>query len=206
MAVIKSGATSDNLTVGVTSKAAFVELRDAAGLALQNLKTYAASASFTPPATPQDLVVIFGSATKTVRVHSVKIGTANTAAGSQIFTLSKRSAVGTGGTETAATIVPFDSGDAAATATVKHIITTANTPGAAVGTLRTIKVGTPAVTPATWAGINTTDNDVEMLPTINGQTKAVVLRGIAEGLAINFAGAALVAGQIHTYNVVFSEE
>ncbi len=90
MAIIKSGASSDNLTVGVTSKAAYVEQRDADGVVLQHKKTYYASGSFTPPATPTELVTIYGSATKTIRVLSLKIGTVNTAAGSQIYTLQKR--------------------------------------------------------------------------------------------------------------------
>ena len=33
----------------------------------------------------------------------------------------------------------------------------------------------------------------------------VILRGVAETLAVNFNGVALVAGQIHTYTVVWSE-
>lgn len=205
MAVIKSGASTDQLTVDATSKAARVSAYDADGVALLHKKTYAASGAFTPPATPQDLVFITGSASKTVRVQSIKIGTANTAAGSQIFVLSKRSAAATGGTEVAATIIPLDSSDAAGTAVVKHVTTSANTPGTAVGTIVTKKVASPAVTPATWAGI-TDDSDREMLPVINGMTKPVVLRGVAEALAVNFAAAALVAGQIHTYNIVWTEE
>jgi hypothetical protein len=205
VAVIKSGASTDQLTIDATSKAGRSTLYGSDGVELKNKKTYAASGAFTPSATPQDLVMIFGSATKTVRVQSIKIGTANTAAGSQIFTLKKRSAVSTGGTVVAATAVPLDSSDAAATATVSHLTTSANTPGTSVGTLVTKSVASPAVTPATWAGI-TEDSDREMLPFVGEQTKAVVLRGVAEGLAINFAGAALVSGQIHTYNVVWTEE
>ncbi len=206
MAVLKSGATSDQATVGATSKGLYIELLDSAGGILKNKKTYAFSGAFTPPATPTDLVTIFGSASKTVRVHSFKIGTQNTAAGSQKFVLSKRSAVTTGGTPVAATAVPLDSGDAAATATVNHY-TAAPTAGTALGNINTRTVASPAALPATWAGINTTDNEVEMLPVVGvDQVKPVTLRGVAEGLAINFAGAALVSGQIHTYTVILSEE
>jgi len=206
VAIIKSGASSDNASVGVTSKGLYVELVDSAGGILKNKKTYVASGSFTPPATPQDLVFITGSATKTVRVQSFKLGTANTAAGSQILFLNKHSAAPTGGTEVAPTKVPLDSSDAAATAVVKHVTTSANTPGTLVGLVATRKIGSPAVTPATWAGINTTDNDVEMLPTSGDQVKPITLRAATEVLAINFAGTALVAGQIHTYTVVWTEE
>ncbi len=208
MAVIKSGVTSstDQATVGATSKGLYAELVDSAGGILKNKKTYAASGAFTPSASPADLVMIFGSATKTVRVHSMKIGTQNTAAGSQKFVLSKRSAVSTGGTVVAATAIPLDSGDATATATVSHLTTSANTPGTAVGTICTRTVASPVLVPATWATINTTDNEVEMIPTFGDQVKPVTLRGVAEGLCINFATASLVSGQIHTYAVVWTEE
>lgn len=206
MAVLKDGnGGTDQASVGTTSKALRVEVFDSGGLSINGKKTYAASGAFTPGATPTDLVTIFGSATKTVKVQSFKIGTANTAAGSQIFVLSKRSAVTTGGTAGAATAVPLDSADAAATATVNSYTSTAPTAGTALGTIVTKKVASPVVTPATFAGI-VEDSDKEMLPTIGNQTKAATLRGVAEGLAINFAAAALVSGQIHTFNVVWTEE
>src|SRR5258708_5658378 len=100
MAVIRSGASVDELTIDPISKAARVILYDAAGNALSGVgkATYMASSTFTPAATPTDLVTIFGSATKTVRVWSFKITTTNTAAGSQQYALIKRSAVDTTGT------------------------------------------------------------------------------------------------------------
>lgn len=203
MAIIKSGASSDTLTVGVTSKAAYVETRDAAGAATQNLKTYMASGAFTPPATPTELVTIYGSATKTIRVLSLKLGTVNTAAGSQVFVTAKRTAAAVSGTAVAATAVGADSADAAATAVVSHW-TAAPTAGAGT-TIVTKKVASTVPTPTTFAGIRD-DSDVEMLPQVNGQAKSIILRGVLEGVAVNFAAAALVAGQIHTYNVVWTEE
>lgn len=209
MAVIKSGVGTDQMTVGVTSKGAYVDPRDPLGrsIAVGFAATYSASGTFTPPATPQDLVMIFGSATKTVRVKSIKIGTQNTAAGSQEFRLSKRSAVSTGGTVVAATAIPHDSVSAAATATVSHVTTSANTPGTALGNVNIKRVASPVLLPATWAGIRT-DGEAEMLPfdPAHGLHKPIVLNGVGEGLAINFNGAALVSGQIHTYSVVWTEE
>lgn len=181
---------------------------DSAGRELSPGKadTYSASGKFTPPATPTDLVTIFGSASMVVRVKSIKIGTQNTAAGSQEFLLSKRSAVTTGGTAVAATAVPHDSASAAASATVNHY-TAAPTAGAAVGNVNVKRVASPVVLPATWAGIRI-DGETEMLPfdPAHGTHKPIVLRGVAQGLAINFAGAALVSGQVHTYSVVWTEE
>jgi hypothetical protein len=205
MAVIKSGSSTSQMNVDSTSLAAQVEIVGPAGEKITNKKTYVASNSFTPSTTPQDLVTIFGSSTKIIRVQSMKIGTSNTAAGSQTFTLSKRSAVSTGGTEVITTGVPVDSGDAAATAVVKHLTTSANTPGTAVGVLVTKRVGSPAVVPGSFAGVRE-DTDSEMLPIVNGQVKPVTLRSATEGLAINFAGAALVSGQVHTFNIIWTEE
>ncbi len=211
MCRIRSGASTDYLTVDATSKAARVTPYDTAGraLAAESKATYMASGSFTPTATPTDLVTIFGSASKTVRIRSMKIGTANTAAGSQIFLLIKRSAANTTGTFVAATAVPTVSTQAAATATPGHYTANPGGLGAAVGTVNTVKVASPVVTPATWAGINTTDNDKEMLPASAEPSllaQPITLIGVAEGLAINFNGAALVSGQIHTYTIVWTEE
>lgn len=209
MAVIKSGASSDNLTIDATSKAGRVTLYDATGraLAVQSKATFGCAGSFTPAATPNDLVTIFGSASLTVRVYSMRIGAANTAAGSQIFHLSKRSAVTTGGVFVPATAVPFDSTDAA-TATAFGHYTTDPTPGTAVGTINTIKVASPAVTPATWAGI-TSEAQWELIPLADaglGLLKPITLIGTGQGLAINFNDVALVAGQVHHYNIVWTEE
>lgn len=209
MAVIKSGATSDQLTIDATSKAARVTLYDAAGreVSPQSKVTYMASGTFTPAATPTDLVTIFGSASKTVRVLSMVISTTNTAAGSQQFFLIKRSAANSGGTPVSATLVPMDSTDTGATATVQHYTANAASLGAAAGTINTVRVATPAAIPATWAGI-TQNAGYELIPAGNTSKldKFPVLRGTAQGLCINFNSVALVAGQTHAYTLVWTEE
>jgi len=209
MAVIKSGATADLLTIDPTSKAARVTLYDSAGreVSFQSKATFCASSTFTPAATPTDMVVISGSASKTVRVLSFVISTTNTAAGSQAFVLAKRSTADTVGTSVTPTVVPFDS-NFTATAVVLHY--TANpTTGALVGNMNIKRVASPVAIPATWAGI-TNDAAVEMLPSVaqglSVLAQPVTLRGIAQQLVLNFAGAALVAGQTHAYCVVWTEE
>lgn len=210
MAIIKSGASTDQLTVDTTSKAARVTLYDTLGRALgfQAKATFFCSGSFTPVATPTDLVTIYGSATKTVRVLSIRIGVVNTAAGSQAFNLIKRSSVNTAGTFVAGTAVQADSAKATATATCGHYTANPSVLGTAVGTMNIIKVGSPAVTPASWAGI-TDAAQWEMIAIVEaglGLHDVPVLNGVAQGLAINFAAAALVAGQVHHYNIVWIEE
>lgn len=209
MAVIKSGATTDVLTIDPTSKAARMTLYDSAGreISKQGKCTYAASGAFTPPATPTDMLVIVGSASKTVRVLSIKLGTNNTAAGSQIFVLVKRSTDDSGGTPVTATNIPLDSGNPAATAVVRHYTANPAGLGTLLGTICTVKRSSPVLTPASFAGI-VEDAALEMLywNTYPGVFQPVTLRAATEILAVNFAGAALVAGQIHYYTVVWTEE
>lgn len=209
MAVIKSGATTDQLTIDATSKAARVTLYDSTGrqLSTQGKPTYFAAGSFTPAATPTDLVTILGSASKTVRVVSLKLSTTNTAAGSQEFVLLRRSAANTGGTFVAATAVAADSTDSAATAVVGHYTANAGALGATAGNLAIARVASPAAIPSSFAGVRE-DAGVDLLDVLRniGLAKLPILNGVTQVLAVNFAGAALVAGQTHAYTVVWIEE
>ena len=208
MAVIKSGATSDQLTVDAVSKAARVTLYDSSGreISYQGKPTYVAADSFTPAATPNDLVTIFGSATKTVRVISFKMGATNTAAGSQQYNVNKKSALPSGGVFVAATKIPLDSNSVAATATNVGHYTTDPTAGASLGNINVVRVASPAPVPASFASV--VDNvSFEMLPYDgSGLVQPVTLRGIAQGIGINFNDAALVAGQTHVYCIIWVEE
>lgn len=209
MAVIKSGASSDQLTIDATSKAARAIHYNSFGreVSFESKSTFMASGTFTPAATPSDLVTIFGSASKTVRVESFSISTTNSAAGSQQFFLIKRSSANSGGTPVSATAVQMDSTDAAATATVQHYTANAASLGTSAGTINTIRVATPAAIPATWAGI-TQNAGYELIPgaTASNVDKHPTLRGTAQGLCLNFNGVALVAGQTHAYTIVWTEE
>lgn len=208
MAVIKSGASSDQLTIDPTSKAARSTPYDSAAreVSPQSKATFSASGTFTPAAAATDMVTIYGSASKTVRVIAFIISTTNTAAGSQQFLLIKRSAANTTGTYVAGNAVPHDSTDAA-TATVGHYTANPGALGAAVGTMRTARVASPAAVPASFAGV-VRDAGIDLLDFGSNSIldKPVVLRGVAQGLVLNFNGAALVAGQTHAYTVIWIEE
>jgi hypothetical protein len=186
-------------------------LYDTAGreVSSQVKTTYMASSTFTPAATPTDLVIIEGSATKTIRVISLVIATTNTAAGSQQFFLVKRSTADTTGTFVAATAVPLDSASGAATATrVGHFTANPGALGTAVGTIVTKRVASPVAVPATFAGV-VQDAGFDMLASWNQGgilSQPVVLRGVTQCLALNFNGAALVAGQTHAYYITWIEE
>lgn len=209
MAVIKSGITSDLLTIDPISKAARATIYNSDGreISFQGKPTFMASGIFTPPATPSDMVKVTGSASKIIRVTSFKITTTNTAAGSQQFSLIKRSADDIAGTFVPATAVPLDSINGAATAIIGHYTVNPTSLGAAVGTLNIVRVASPAAIPASFAGI-VQDAGYDLLNQNQNAllNKLVTLRGAAQILALNFGGAALVAGQTHTYRITWIEE
>lgn len=209
MAVIKSGASTDQLTIDTTSKAARVTLYDSTGRELYPAKSYSISSFFTPVATPNHLVIIQGSATTTIKVIAMWIYTQTTAAGSAQFFLKKYSTAYSGGVfVSAGTPVPLDSADAAATAVVGHF-STDPTPGTLVGTIRAVTIATPVLRPATPAGIIELSG-VDMITgtqvAVPNSVQPVTLRGTSQYLAIDFNDVALVAGQVHQYTVVWTEE
>jgi len=208
---LAGNTTATDVEVDTTSKAMRVTVYDIAGrdISASSKNTFSASGTFTPAATPTDLVIIEGSATKTVRIVSMVISTTNTAAGSQQFLLVKRSAADTTGTFVAATAIPWDSANTATANRVGHFTANPGALGAVVGTINTIRVATPVAIPATFAGI-TQKAEYDLIPAPPGGTNSlstpVILRGVAQCLAINFAGVALVAGQTHAYTVIWTEE
>jgi len=155
--------------------------------------------AFTPPATPTDLFTIIGSATKTVRVLSINLLAVQTASGMNEFRLIKRSAANTGGTSTTPTPVPNDSNNNAATAVVRVYSVNAAALGAAVGNMQVVKLPCPVPASAVVSPY-----DFDLLSLTQGQ--GVVLRGVAQTLAINFNGVALPAGLSVTATIVWTEE
>jgi hypothetical protein len=147
--------------------------------------TYAVAGSVTVATSATDVVVIPGSATKTVKILRVGISLRATAAGNQDVALIKHSTANSGGTSTGSPVPkPLDSLDAASTVTPLQY--TANpTPGTVVGTLRQTNLS---------AGASAAAGAVERVWTFGAENgKALTLRGVAESVAINF-GAATIAG------------
>jgi hypothetical protein len=158
--------------------------------------TYAISAvAVTPAATATDVVTVYGSATKTVRVKNVTVSGLATTAGSMDVSLVKRTAVNTEGTSTVPTVAKFDSTDAAVTATVAQYSANATALGAGV-MLATKKLNMGVAGAGGTVGFDfATRND-----------KALVLRGVAQGLAINLNGQAVAEGGSITYAVEWEED
>lgn len=143
----------------------------------------AASAPFTPGATPQDVFSITGSATRIVTVTKIALSTVQTTAGMNAWALVKRSTANTGGTSGTVVAVPTNDAFPAATAVVRQY--TANpTLGTLIGNVWTGRVPSPA--PATVLA------DTLMTPLNDRQS--IVLTGTTDVLALNLAGVALPAG------------
>jgi len=197
MASIKSGASSDLLTIDGISKAARNTSYDSSGreVSFQSKATYSCvTANFTPAATATDIFKITGSATKTVRVIDMRMGGTATAASVIDIFLIKRATDDTLGTFVAGTKVPHDSLDVGSVATVGHY--TANpTLGAPIGTVTHRKVLLPIIT--------TTSSDAgnQLLPAGENSLidKPIVLRGVNETLVVNNNGAAIPAGGANWY-------
>lgn len=157
--------------------------------------TYGVSAvAVTPAATPTDVVTLYGSATKTLRVKQVVVSGLATTAGSMDVSLIKRTAVNTAGTATAPTVALFDSSDSAASATVAQY----------------------SANPTTGAGIALATKKLNMgvagaggtvcFDFANRNDKALILRGAAQGLAINLNGQAVPAGGTISYSIEWEED
>jgi len=143
-----------------------------------------------------DIFRISGSASKTVYIKRFGVSAVSTATGLINASLIKRSAANTGGTSAAATLVPNDSSDAAATASV--LTYTANpTVGATVGNVRSFKLISSIV-----SGL--IDPIQEFKFNDNGQ-KGITLRGVAEGLSLNLNGTTIAGGNF-AFFVEWEEE
>jgi hypothetical protein len=148
--------------------------------------TYSAVAvNFAPVATPTDVCVLPGSASKTIRVTRIMVQGFATTKGSMALQIIKRAAADTAGTSAGLTAVPYDSGDAAASAApLKY---TANpTINSTIGNYDT-------------KSLNFAVAGDESVPYIfetgyRGGAKALVLRGVAEQVAVNLSGAAVPTG------------
>jgi hypothetical protein len=200
--LLRVGGTA--LTLGQKAMAASVPIVIASNQTSIPVTTEGAKLSYSaafvglvPPAAATDVFTIQGSATKVIRITSMRF-TVSTTAGSGILaniSLVKRSTADTAGTSTTATVVPHDSGNAAGTAVVRGY--TANpTLGTAVGPIRAVRyAATPAAVP----------NQEIIMDFGTRPAQAIVLRGTAEQLCFNLGGAT-ITGPIADFNVEWTEE
>jgi len=164
--------------------------------------TFRYAGTFTPVATPTDVLMIKGSATKTLRVKSIILGGVATGNGNMIATLLRRSTqFTTQGTAVfnAVTAGAHDTTDGAATGVVATIGTANITSlGTLVGNLGqrrlfmpTTATGTP--NPLSW-------------DFATHQDKALILRGVADFVFVNLNGGAVPAGGVIDYEIEIEED
>lgn len=143
---------------------------------------------------------LFGSSSRTVRVQRIKVfATLATGAGYLDVIVTKRTAVGSGGTATTLATTALDSTNAASTVTVPKIFTAAPTAGTGGGIVATGMVfapitGTPAV------AIEPIIFDFE-----HAERESVVLRGTGEGIELSFATTPGTAPTV-TFQIEYTEE
>lgn len=153
------------------------------------------SITFTPAATATDIWTLFGSSTTTVRLLRLEISGIATAAATVEIQLIKRTTADTAGTSASLTPVSHDKNNAAATATV-NLYSANPTLGTGAGNVRGGKLNLGA---AGAAGLLVWD-----FGTRNSQ--GVVLRGVAEGLCLNWNGAAVPSGTLLCISAEFVED
>lgn len=184
MAVIKSGATSDQLTVDPTSKAARVTLYNNDGTYNGEKATYRASTiiPFVPAVTINiPWFLIEGSATKTVIVKRIAVsGATLTAVAYLAVNVVKFSTAASGGTATSAPLVPVDSTFPASTAAFVKYYTAVPTAGTIVGNIATNRSLFQATTAAAAGLPRDFVFDFGDMP----ETKGIVLRGVTQGLGL----------------------
>jgi hypothetical protein len=156
-------------------------------------------ADFSPASAATDVLVIQGSATKTIRITHIEVTADATVAAVIGLYEYKRIAANTGGTSTLQTAIPMDSTNSAATATVS--LYTANPSALGSGALIAAELyELPAV-----AG-NSSISPPWVLPFEGRNTQAAVLHGAAESLAFSLKGATLPAGLSVHITVEWTEE
>lgn len=203
-AEIKSGASSDILTIDAVSKAARVTLYNPDGTANAEKATYRASTIIPLVAAVTVNVPIFniiGSASKTVTVKRITVsGMTLTAVGYFTINVEKLSTASTGGTSTSPVAVSLDTNNPAATAVVKAY-TAAPTKGTLVGTLASWRALWQA-TVAAAAGVTDyfTFNFGDMR-----ETKGVILRGTSQEIALTFPVVLASAGTL-AVDIEWTEE
>lgn len=181
--------------------------RDSVGSAYANAEGQKASyfaglGSNTPAATPTDIAILTGSATKTIKVTKVRITVQATAAGVVEFRLVKR----TGGTQSAVNTPfldgthsgPFDSGDVASTVTAAGL--------AGVYTANAASAGTLLGVVDDWTVALAANTGLILEYACREPSKCITLRGTSQVLAINGNGHTLLTGEKVGVQFVWTEE
>lgn len=206
MAIIKSGASSDNLTVDATSKAARITPYDNLGNYRGVKRTYRA-ASMVPfvPAVTADRAwfVIGGSASTVVTVKRVVVtGSTLTAVAYIAVNAVRYSTATTGGTSTNLPQVVMDTNSAAGSSAQVRTYTAVPTDGTLVGTIASRRVLMQATTAVASGPLHE-----EIIFDFGNlaDTQGLVLRGTTQEMALRFPVAPATTPTL-TVEVEWTEE
>lgn len=159
--------------------------------------TYSCAFQVTPGAAATDVATIIGSATKTIRIHQIMVGfdaTANTE--DVAVSIIMRSAANTGGSSITPAIAMHDSNNGAATAVVRAYTANPTGLGASAGTIEQFRSGA-------YPNSGNPTPPFNYGPAVGDQS--LVLRGVAQSVAINLEGAALVTGETVRIKIKWTE-
>jgi hypothetical protein len=204
-----NGTQRTQVTDGTNNVAVTADepVNTAQGLVVRNIpkvrETYSACVeNLVVAASATDIFTITGSETKTVYIHKITISGTRTAHNHDVVILNKRSSLNTGGTSTVRTAVPYDSANAAATATVRSY--TANpTLGTLVGNIKSTNVSFPVKQPSNAQGNG--GANVPWVWEYSDIGQPLILRDNAQQIGINLNGVT-VAGSNINITVEWSEE
>lgn len=184
---LSDGVTPNNVSVNTIASGVAVRVNELAVSSAPvdgGKQTFAASISGLLPtaAATTDIAVLAGSASKTVKVVWLRIsGSIATTAVFVDYQVFKRSTAFSGGTGTAATAVPLDSANAAATAIFTTFVSTGPTVGTPVGQVAAVR----AYLPITAANVLGT----QVLPIVligpGCACQCLTLRGVAQAMGLN---------------------
>lgn len=188
MAIIKSGASSDQLTIDSTSKAARVTgLYDSNGIYYGRKYTYKACAnSITVAAGTGIFFAIYGSSTKTISIQRINInGLTLTTPAYNSLLVTRCSTQCSGGTSVDITPIKFDTDSGAGTPNLLKYYTAAPTTGTSVGVISNKRLLLQSSTASSSTQLTDVIFDYR---TIN-ENSAVLLKGTNQGLVISFGSA-----------------
>jgi len=152
-------------------------------------------------ASPTDVVVIQGSATRLVRVKSMIISSAASSANSSApISIIRRSSANTGGTSTTPALNTHDTTDPAPTAVVRLYTAPPSALGTQVGTtpLHFVRIATQ---------INPNNLDRGAFQFAWQNDKAIVLNGASDFLCINLGGSTLGGNPVSLdFDILLTEE
>lgn len=144
--------------------------------------TYSAFvANIAAVSTQSDMCSLSGSSTKTIKVRRIFFGNTPTGAYTEPVTILKRSTAYTAGAGAAISKVAYDTSNAASTVNMAEVWTSAPTVGTLIGVLTDVPIS---------FGISTSLN-VQPVFTFGQLGQPIVLRGVAQQVAINLSGVTL---------------